>query len=1138
MSVSGKEYRLAIRIAGTIDKSFGASLVLASTSLRKTVGAVNKDFLMLDNGYNKIARFGKRAFLAMGAAAAVAGAAIGRVVTAGYTASVEFESAFAGVKKTVDATDLQFNKLRQDILDMSKEIPSTASEIAGVMEIAGQLGIARESLSDFTKTMINLGVSTNMSANDAATALAKFANIVNMDQTIPENWERLGSVIVDLGNNFATTEEDIVLMSTRLASSADLVGLTEAQILALSTAMSSVGIRTEAGGSTMSKFLKKMQMAVETNSAALADFASVSNMSVAEFSNAFKTDAVGALGAFISGLNDTERNGKSAIAVLNDMKLNEVRLSNTLLALAGSGDLMSRAVETANRAWEENTALMAEAQKRYETVESRTQILKNSMTEMAIAAYDEMRPLIVEVLKELTNGFNDLQESGKLSNFIQNATKGFPTFYNNAKKYIAPAGEMVKSVFGWIMDNGTNIIGIITAIGTAMVAYKVVSNGVKLVSVIMSIASLNPVTIVLLGIVAAVSLLAGAFAKFKLDQKKLADENVIKHFGNLSLSLTEINKVAGEIIRTKNIDKVANAMKAFDDVALSASTMTDALERVNKLNWQVMIGVDNIDKEAYIDAIDQYVNAAKDYALNSQYAVALNLGAIEPTGNYASRAFNKINQYYQGTYEVVSQLGTDLSKAVNDAFSDGILDPNEITDISDIQAKIAKFQSELASNEFEAQMQLINMDYAGLSNLDADTFANMQTALNEQVQAAAQTYKESYAKNYAALKATWDSTNHGGLTTAEYQGALDAIKKNYLDNIQQINIQSAKAQTDAIIKNYGDDLASTVSNVQESIASTIGSIFSPENLDKMVAEPGSVRDYIERIYGEANSQIEILSKEDRLGLGKLFEQLKPQLDQFNALKDEYRTLGEEVPKEITDAINNILAIGAASGNFDVLYQMIGNSLGSNDEYATVVEIAQELGGMIPEELCNAMISPGNMIQIRNNAKLVLDKIEKELEKGIDANIPVNLNIVSGVVAESKKKVYSLPTSYQQTRDKSLELLSNNIKRNAKGGFIRNTTLSWLGEEGPEAVIPLNATDRAVSLWQKAGQILGMRSVMDEGKLSGAGAGASVSYSPTLQFYGDSPSKKDLTDALDISQEKFEQLMNRYNKNRARTSMAY
>lgn len=306
--------------------------------------------------------------------------------------------------------------LRQNILDMSKEIPSSASEIANVMEIAGQLGIATDSLTEFTKVMINLGVSTNLSAEDAATALAKFANVVSMpdfDENGISNYERLGSVIVDLGNNFATTEQDIVTMATRLASTGDIVGLSEAQIMALATAMSSVGIEAEAGGSTMSKLLRKIQLAVETGSSSLQDYASVANMTGEEFSQVFKDDAVVALSAFIDGLNDTERNGKSAVAILDDMDIKEIRLTNTILALANASGVMSNAIDTANKAWDENTALAIEAGKRYETVESKMQIMKNAFVDLGISAYEDLREPLVDAIGFSTDKIEELNKKDK-----------------------------------------------------------------------------------------------------------------------------------------------------------------------------------------------------------------------------------------------------------------------------------------------------------------------------------------------------------------------------------------------------------------------------------------------------------------------------------------------------------------------------------------------------------------------------------------------------------------------------------------------------------------------------------------------------------------------------------------------------
>lgn len=337
-------------------------------------------------------------------------AATASALLASAKTAIDFDDAFTGVEKTVDGTDEQLAALRQGIRDMAKEIPSSTTEISGVAEAAGQLGIKTEDVLSFTRVMIDLGNATNLSAEEAASALAKFANITKMSAS---NYSNLGSVIVALGNNFATTEADIVSMATRLASTGELTGLTEAQIMALATAMSSVGIEAEAGGSAMSKLLKNIQMAVETGGNDLKDFAKVAGMSTKEFKKAFQEDAVGALSKFISGLNDTKRNGKSAIAVLDDMGLTEVRLSNTILSLASSGDLLNEAVTLANSSWEENNALTNEASKRYENLKSKISITLNKVSDMGITLGNRLMPSIDKVLDKVgiwIDKFNELDD--------------------------------------------------------------------------------------------------------------------------------------------------------------------------------------------------------------------------------------------------------------------------------------------------------------------------------------------------------------------------------------------------------------------------------------------------------------------------------------------------------------------------------------------------------------------------------------------------------------------------------------------------------------------------------------------------------------------------------------------------------
>src|SRR5690606_6339078 len=296
-------------------------------------------------------------------------------------AAIDFESAFAGVRKTVDATEEEFAQLEKGIREMAKEIPAAATEIAKVAEAAGQLGIQKDAILGFTRTMIDLGVSTNLSSDQAATALARLANITQMGQ---QEFDRLGSAIVALGNNLARAESEIVEMGLRIAGAGAQIGLTEAQILGFAAALSSVGIEAEAGGTAISRVFITIFNAVQEGSKELQLFAQVAGMSVAEFSRLFREDAAMATVAFIEGLDRLSKSGGNVFAVLKELGLSEIRVRDALLRAAGAGDLFRNSIELASRAWEENTALTKEAEQRYQTTESQLQILKNRITDIGI----------------------------------------------------------------------------------------------------------------------------------------------------------------------------------------------------------------------------------------------------------------------------------------------------------------------------------------------------------------------------------------------------------------------------------------------------------------------------------------------------------------------------------------------------------------------------------------------------------------------------------------------------------------------------------------------------------------------------------------------------------------------------------
>lgn len=337
-------------------------------------------------------------------------------------ASMDFESAITGVAKTTDLTDGELADMSDAIKAMSTEIPASTTEIAAVAEAAGQLGIQKDALLDFTRVMTMLGTATNMTAEDAATALARFANITGMSA---DNYDRLGAVIVDLGNNFATTESEITQMGTRLASGGKLAGLTEPQIMALAAAMSSVGIEAEAGGTAMTQTLNAIEKAVATGEDSLQSFADVAGMSADSFAEMWNTDALGALTAFIRGLGNLDEQGESAVLVLEDLGLTGIRQSNMLKSLALAADQMDSAVQTANTAWDENIALTNEANKRYATTQSKLDMMQNAYNNLKVAVGDAFTPALRDAYDAGTDVLNVLGE------FVQEnpaLVKGVVTF--------------------------------------------------------------------------------------------------------------------------------------------------------------------------------------------------------------------------------------------------------------------------------------------------------------------------------------------------------------------------------------------------------------------------------------------------------------------------------------------------------------------------------------------------------------------------------------------------------------------------------------------------------------------------------------------------------------------------------------
>lgn len=328
-------------------------------------------------------------------------------------AAIQWESAFAGVRKTVDGSDAEIAALEGELRKLTHTLPATHEEIAGVAEAAGQLGIKRADIASFTKTMIDLGESTNLTADEAATSLAKFSNIMG---TSAKDADRLGSALVALGNDGASTEADILAMALGIAGAGRVVGMTEAQVLSFASAISSVGIEAEAGGSSFSTVMIKMAVAAREGGDAIEGFAKVAGMSGKAFAELFQRDAAMAIQAFLAGLKRMQSAGEDVFGVLDQLGLSEIRVRRMLLSASGAAEMLAHSLEVGNQAWIENTALAEEAGKRYATTEARIKIAGNQIKDAMIDVGAAIGPAFAagtQAVADVARAFSELPDPVK-----------------------------------------------------------------------------------------------------------------------------------------------------------------------------------------------------------------------------------------------------------------------------------------------------------------------------------------------------------------------------------------------------------------------------------------------------------------------------------------------------------------------------------------------------------------------------------------------------------------------------------------------------------------------------------------------------------------------------------------------------
>ena len=1038
-------YNVSLDIGGRVDQS-----------LNKSVDKVNQKL----DGFSKAAKFAAGA-----ATAAFTAIKVKDAIEDITSKSIDFESSMADVAKVVNGLKDSNGKLTKSyydmsdsILDLSTNIPMTANAISEITAAAGQADIAKKDLIDFTDTAAKMGVAFDTTAEQAGEWEAAWRKSFDLDQ---KGVKSLADKINYLGN---TSTENALKLSdvvTRIGSLGKTAGLSAEGVAAIAASMTKVNSEISATG------IKNMLVTLTAGNSATKKQQGILktlNLDAKQLAKTMQTDAQGAI---ITVLERIKQLPKAEQAATLSSYFGKESLAS-IAPLLSNLDNLKKQFNKVGDASLYAGSMESEYASRAATKANDLILAKNKIAKAEIQLGNNALPLIgdgAEVIGNIADKFSDFVDDnapafegavrdikGELQDFAPVAIKTF----NEVKDVAGDFWDTFSEIGEWFKKNPEVVSAAIGGIGGAITTYKV-SEGVK--GVTKSFKSLvpllsNPWALAIGAVGTAIG--AVALSVYETDQR-LKNANLAEHFGDISLSLDDLDKVAGYIIKTDKFGKLEEAISAFDAMDKISDSISDAIKDLNKMNWKVSIGMKLTKDERthYQESIQDFVNEAQDLILQKQYAINLSLNVLTDNDKEGQGIRNGFDVFYQKAYQTAAELGNKLNKAVNDAFSDNLLTIDEVKEISELQKQLAEMSEKLAGSEFDAKLDMLKIKYSG-AELDPDTFQNLQKELEKQSKAATAKYETALYNDIAA--ANTRLKNDPSYTLDQYNKEIDVFHDKYLQQISDIQAKSTNFQLDTIMQQYGSELSEAMPKYKDQLDKYLKGYFSDDEWNR---NPGLMTfSLFDQNTVPFNSSD--LSKNSRNALKDLYKMMKPSIEQEELTKKKWEDRGKNIPESMSKGLSNAYLIGALTRDSEAVDSVVSNAILHSDSYTQMINASVKAGVNVPTVLSEEIYKNSHKVEAAIfNMWSKVDIGSKNIFDGKE--LPINNNKIY-----DKNGKIKAPFSDKYINDQ--------LGGHADGGIFTVPHIAQFAEDGPEAAIPLDGSANAINIWRKSGQLLG---VMDQ-----------------------------------------------------------
>lgn len=639
-------------------------------------------------------------------------------IAAATKTAIEFEDAWTGVTKTVDGTPQQLSKIDDGLKNLAQTTSSTYQDIAHYAELAGQMGIPTDSIVGFTKTITELGDTTNLVGEEAAQSIAKFSNVmVSQSKKTNTYYSRLGSTIVDLGNKFSTTESDIMDMATRLGVAGKMVGFNSNQVLGLSTALSSLGIEAAAGGSSVSKMLKTIDLSVSTGDKKLQKFAEVSGMTSQQFQKAWGEDAAGTFLKFVEGI------GKSAdvTKTLDELGIKEVRQAQSMGALAQSSDVLASALNVSKNAWNDNTAMANEAEKRYATLKSQLsqtwEAIKQAGDELGQAFTPTLTDLL-KIVKKAANAFSNLDEGTQqtIAKMLLLTAAAYPT-----AKGVSKVAGATQGAVKFFTKAHPSLQKVSDGFGDAAKAGELASTSV--VSLAKGFVLTHPA-------ITAVTVALGAFAGAVVWADKKRKEAM--ETANKELAYKDTDYA----VTLKVIDGYEKYAKSMSKTKTSMGEIVTQYMQNNKTASHLMKTIEDLNAKESLNVTQKTMLAEAVRELNQLYP-DLGVEIDENTG--------KLNLNEDAHYKSIDAIKERITQIQEEAKQEALASIAKKNAAAQLKAELKNAELTESINSTTDSLRKLSLEYAA-GHISMQDYMNQSSALRESINTLCTDLADSYTK--------------------------------------------------------------------------------------------------------------------------------------------------------------------------------------------------------------------------------------------------------------------------------------------------------------------------------------------------------------------------------------------------------